>query len=46
MAAEMDNDPDFDKALHERAAEAAQRWHQREAIREEKSKAVEEGRCP
>lgn len=44
MAAEMDSDPDFDKLLFQRAAEASSRWHQREQVRENKSKAVEEGR--
>ena len=43
MAAEMDNDTDFDAALRERASEAAKRWRERTEIRNQKSKAVEEG---
>jgi hypothetical protein len=41
MAAEMDNDTDFDAALRGRAAEAAKRWHERTEIRNQK--AVDEG---
>lgn len=44
MAAEMDDDPDFDNALREKATEAARRWRERRPVREQKAKAVEEGR--
>ncbi|MCA1510185.1 DNA/RNA non-specific endonuclease [Bradyrhizobium sp. NBAIM01] len=45
MTAEMDNDPDFNSVFLERAAEAAKRWRERTAVREQKAIAVEEGRA-
>jgi endonuclease G len=45
MAAEMDNDPDFNSVFLERAAEAAKRWRERTEVREQKVKAVDEGRA-
>src|SRR5262245_14183763 len=43
MAAEMDNDADFDAAFLEKAAEAASRWRERTEIRNQKSEAVARG---
>jgi endonuclease G len=44
MATEPDSDPDLDKALLERASEAAKRWRDREPIREERNNAIKDGR--
>ena len=43
MAAEMDNDANFDAAFLEKASEAARRWRERTEIRNQKSEAVAQG---